>query len=328
MLELSKLRNILVTGGAGFIGSNFLNHYVPLFPDINFVNLDKLTYAGHLSNLNFKGAVNPKNYIFTNGDICDLPFLEKLFEKYRFEAVIHFAAESHVDQSIKNPGLFVEVNVLGTSNLLCLANRYKVLRFHHVSTDEVYGDLGETDYFRETTPLAPNSPYSASKAGSDLIVRSFVETFGLDATISRCSNNYGPNQDFSKLIPKFIRNLLNGQKVPLYKDGKNVRDWLFVQDHIEAIWQIFTKAEKGCVYNIGGNNEKTNLEITQILLQKIGKSEDYIEYVEDRLGHDFRYAIDATKIKNELGWSPRYTFEEAIIQTIDFYKAKFVEANI
>jgi dTDP-glucose 4,6-dehydratase len=325
MFNLKEIKTILITGGAGFIGSNFLNKYVLNYPQIHFVNLDKLTYAGHLDNL--KPVEKSENYTFVQGDICDLPFLEKLFEKYNFEAIIHFAAESHVDLSITNPGLFVEVNVLGTHNLLALSRKHNLKRFHHVSTDEVYGELGDAGYFTETTHLAPNSPYSASKAGSDLLVRSYVETFGFDATISRCSNNYGPNQDLSKLIPKFVTNLIKGDKVPLYKDGKNIRDWLFVEDHNDAIWEIFTKAKKGSVYNIGGNNEKSNMDITKTLLQKLNRDESYIEYVADRLGHDFRYAIDASKIKNDLGWSPKYNFETGITKTIEFYKSNIKHLN-
>ena len=215
----------------------------------------------------------------------------------------------------------MEANVVGTQKLLEKALKYEIKRFHHVSTDEVYGSLGETGYFTEQTTLAPNSPYSASKAGSDFLVRAYNETFGLNTTISRCSNNYGPNQDKTKLIPSFISKLKNNQKVPLYKDGKNVRDWLFVKDHVEAIWEIFMRAESGSVYNIGGNNEKTNTEITRILLEFFGKDESQIEFVTDRKGHDYRYAIDATKIKNDLGWTPKYTFETGIKETLNFYLA-------
>lgn len=319
MLDLSQIKNILVTGGAGFIGSNFLNEFVPKFPNINFVNLDKLTYAADLNNIKVGDS---QNYKFIQGDICDSKLLENIFESENLDSVIHFAAESHVDLSIKNPGVFVEANVVGTQRLLEKSLKYQIKRFHHVSTDEVYGSLGETGYFTEQTTLAPNSPYSASKAGSDFLVRAYNETFELDTTISRCSNNYGPNQDQTKLIPSFISKLKNNQKVPLYKDGKNVRDWLFVKDHVEAIWEIFTKAKSGSVYNIGGNNEKTNMEITRILLDYFGKDESYIEFVTDRKGHDYRYAIDATKIKNDLGWTPKYTFETGIKETLNFYLAK------
>ena len=318
MLDLSQIKNILVTGGAGFIGSNFLNEFVPKFPNINFINLDKLTYAADLNNIK---VGDNQNYKFIQGDICDSKLLENIFESEKIDSVIHFAAESHVDLSIKNPGIFVEANVVGTQKLLEKALKYEIKRFHHVSTDEVYGSLGETGYFTEQTTLAPNSPYSASKAGSDFLVRAYNETFGLNTTISRCSNNYGPNQDKTKLIPSFISKLKNNQKVPLYKDGKNVRDWLFVKDHVEAIWEIFMRAESGSVYNIGGNNEKTNMEITRILLEFFGKDESQIEFVTDRKGHDYRYAIDATKIKNDLGWTPKYTFEAGIKETLNFYLA-------
>lgn len=316
MLKLSDIKNILITGGAGFIGSNFLNEFVPKYPEITFINLDKLTYAGNLKNLKIKES---SNYKFIQGDICNSELLENLFSQEKIDAVIHFAAESHVDISIKNPGIFVETNIVGTQKLLEQSLKYNVKRFHQVSTDEVYGSLGKTGYFTEKTNLAPNSPYSASKASSDFLVRAYHETFGLNATISRCSNNYGPNQDLTKLIPLFITKLKNNQKVPLYKDGKNVRDWLFVKDHVEAIWEIFTRSENGLVYNIGGNNEKTNLEITKILLDYFGKNEDQIEYVSDRKGHDLRYAIDANKIKKDLGWEPKYTFENGMAETLAFY---------
>ena len=322
MFNILECRTILVTGGAGFIGSNFVNHFVPLFPNIRFVNLDKLTYAADISNI----KVSTQNYAFEEGDIVDLDYLNSLFDKYKFDAVIHFAAESHVDLSIKNPGIFVQTNVLGTQNLLSMSLKYGVKRFHHVSTDEVYGDLPVDRpeiKFTESTPLAPNSPYSASKAGSDLMVRASIETFGLDAVITRCSNNYGQYQDKTKLIPKFICNLLTGQKVPLYAKGDNIRDWLYVQDHCEAIWEVFTRAKPGSIYNIGGNNEMTNMQITRKLLELTNTDESYIEYVADRLGHDMRYAIDASKIKNELGWEPRYTFEQGIAETVQYYKSSY-----
>jgi dTDP-glucose 4,6-dehydratase len=316
MLDLSQIKTILVTGGAGFIGSNFLNRYVPEYPEICFVNLDKLTYAANLNNIE---VANAKNYTFIQGNICDTHFLEKLFVDRPIDAIIHFAAESHVDLSIENPDIFVQTNIIGTQNLLSFAHKYGIKRFHHISTDEVYGSLGNTGYFTEETNIQPSSPYSASKAGSDHLVCAYHHTFGLDTTLSRCSNNYGPYQDTTKLIPKFISLLASDKKVPLYKDGKNIRDWLFVRDHVEAIWCIFTKAASGAIYNIGGNNEKTNSEITSLLLQFFGKDESYIEYVADRPGHDFRYAIDAAKIKNELDWQPTYTFEKGIAETIKFY---------
>jgi dTDP-glucose 4,6-dehydratase len=336
-------KTILITGGYGFIGSNFLNTFVPRFPDIKFINIDKLTYAANLNNLEFlpqnfgefndlkqeynwqsENLETASNYFFENGDILDLNFLEKVCQKYEIDSIIHFAAESHVDLSIKNPTIFVETNILGTQNLLTLAKKYQIQRFHHVSTDEVYGQLPIDKpeiKFTENTPLAPNSPYSASKVGSDFLVRAYIETFDLNAVITRCSNNYGPYQDKTKLIPKFITNLLNGQKVPLYASGQNVRDWLFVIDHCEAIWEVFTRGNKGEVYNIGGNNEMTNLQITKEILKLTGRDESYIEYVTDRPGHDLRYAIDASKIKNDLGWGPRFSFEDGIAKTFEFYKS-------
>jgi dTDP-glucose 4,6-dehydratase len=321
-MENTNFKTILVTGGCGFIGSNFLNKYVLLYPQTLFINLDKMTYAADFKNIL---VADQKNYVFVKEDICNQQGLELIFEKYKPDGVIHFAAESHVDLSILNPNIFVESNVVGTLNLLNMAKKYDVKRFHHVSTDEVYGELEETGYFTEQTPIAPNSPYSSSKASSDLLVRAYVKTFGLDAVISRCSNNYGPNQDITKLIPKFTTNLLNNKKVGLYATGSNVRDWLYVEDHCDAIWSIFTnleKAKKGEVYNIGGNSEKTNKEITYKLLELTGKDESMIEYVTDRMGHDFRYAIDASKIKKDLGWEPKYTFEEGMDKTFEFYKFK------
>ncbi|MBC7472603.1 MAG: dTDP-glucose 4,6-dehydratase [candidate division SR1 bacterium] len=316
MLDLLQIKTILVTGGGGFIGSNFLNKYVVDLPEIRFINLDILTYAANLNNIKVSEA---SNYKFIQGDICDIDFLDSLFTTMAIDAVIHFAAESHVDLSIKNPKIFIETNVIGTHNLLEISRKYSIKRFHHVSTDEVYGSLGNTGYFTEESPINPSSPYSASKAGSDHLVNAYHQTFALNTTLSRCSNNYGPYQDTTKLIPKFISLLTSERKVPLYKDGKNVRDWLFVKDHIEAIWCIFSKAKSSSIYNIGGNNEKSNSEITQILLENFGKDESYIDYVADRPGHDFRYAIDASKIKKELGWEPIYTFEKGIKETIKFY---------
>jgi glucose-1-phosphate thymidylyltransferase len=314
-------KNILVTGGCGFIGSNFLNKYVPLFPNINFVNVDVMTYAANENNVHIKDC---KNYKFYKTDIRNLEELDSIFEENQIDAVIHFAAESHVDLSIANPSLFVEVNVNGTSNLLELSKKYKIKRFHHVSTDEVYGELSDEGFFTENTPLAPNSPYSASKASSDMIVRAYNKTYGLNCVITRCSNNYGPNQDLTKLIPKFITNLEAGKKVPVYATGSNVRDWLYVEDHCDAIWKVFNDAKSGEVYNIGGNNEKTNMAITNKLIELTGKNSSSIEYVTDRLGHDFRYAIDASKIKNDLGWEPQYTFDIGIQKTFEFYSKKKV----
>ena len=316
---INNYNKILVTGGHGFIASNFLNKYVVLCPQITFVNLDSNTYATDPKNVIL---TNKSNYKFIQADIRELVKLEEIFKTENFDSVIHFAAESHVDFSITNPSIFVDTNITGTHNLLLMARKYQVKRFHHVSTDEVYGELDDKGLFTETTPLAPNSPYSASKASSDLLVRAYIETFGLNAVITRCSNNYGPNQDLTKLIPKFITNIINNKKIGIYGKGLNVRDWLYVEDHCDAIWEVFTKANKGEVYNIGGNTEKTNIEITKILLNKLGKTENLIEYIEDRLGHDFRYAIDASKIKNDLGWVPAYTFETGIDKTIEYYKNK------
>ena len=314
----SQYKNILITGGHGFIGSNMLNKYVASYPNINFINIDIDTYASNPSNVTIDEL---DNYKFVRCDIREIVPLEKVFKEYSIDSVIHFAAESHVDLSITNPDVFVTTNVNGTHNLLMLAKKYGIKRFHHVSTDEVYGELGEVGYFSETTPLAPNSPYSASKAGSDMLVRAYHETYGLDAVITRCSNNYGPNQDVTKLIPKFITNLIKDDNIGLYGKGANIRDWLYVEDHCDAIWTVFNNGLSGSVYNIGGNTEKTNLEIARTLLTKLGKSEMKIVYVNDRLGHDFRYAIDASKIKNDLGWEPKYTFENGISNTIDFYKS-------
>ena len=316
---INNYNKILVTGGHGFIASNFLNKYVVLCPQITFVNLDSNTYATDPKNVIL---TNKSNYKFIQADIRELVKLEEIFKTENFDSVIHFAAESHVDFSITNPSIFVDTNITGTHNLLLMARKYQVKRFHHVSTDEVYGELDDKGLFTELTHLAPNSPYSASKASSDLLVRAYIKTFDLNAVITRCSNNYGPNQDSTKLIPKFITNIINNKKIGIYGKGLNVRDWLYVEDHCDAIWEVFTKANKGEVYNIGGNTEKTNIAITKILLDKLGKDETLIEYIEDRLGHDFRYAIDASKIKNDLGWVPAYTFETGIDKTIEYYKNK------
>jgi dTDP-glucose 4,6-dehydratase len=315
-------RTIIITGGAGFIGSNYLNKFVVQYPKYRFVNVDALTYAGNLKNIheNVSGAAN---YVFEKGDIRELAWLEQIFAKYKPDSIIHFAAESHVDISIKNPGIFVETNIVGTHNLLMLAKKYGIKRYHQVSTDEVYGSL-ETmkGSFTEETPIAPNSAYSASKASADLLVRSYFKTFGLNATITRCSNNYGPHADTTKLIPLFITRLMRGEKVPLYGKGENVRDWLYVEDHIDAIDLVFHKGKAGEVYNVGGNTELSNMQIVKKLLELTGRGPDMIEYVADRPGHDFRYAIDASKIKRELGWTPKVSFEQGIQRTFEFYKAK------
>jgi dTDP-glucose 4,6-dehydratase len=314
---------VLVTGGAGFIGSNYLNKFVPVYPDHIFVNIDALTYAGDLKNIRVSDA---PNYVFEKADIRDRARLEEIFKKYAPDGVIHFAAESHVDFSITNPGIFVETNVNGAHNLLLLAKQYAVKRFLQVSTDEVYGSLETGDpAFTENTLLAPNSPYSASKAAAEFLARAYYKTFGLDVVITRCSNNYGPNQDTTKLIPFFITKLLAGEQVPLYGEGKNVRDWLHAEDHVDALDIVFHKGAAGEIYNIGGNNEIENIEITKTLIALAGRDETAIQYVSDRLGHDFRYAIDCSKIKRELGWSPKKTFDEGLRATFEFYKRIMVQ---
>lgn len=306
---------LVVTGGAGFIGSCFIRHMLNKYPDYKIVNLDALTYCANLKNL--KDIENNPNYTFIHGDIRDSKLATELFENA--DACINFAAESHVDNSILNPFVFVETNVNGTLNLLACAREAGLSRYLQVSTDEVYGTLGESGYFTEETPLAPNSPYSASKASADLLARAYFETYKLPVVTTRCSNNYGPYQFPEKLIPLFISNLLNNKKVPVYGDGMNVRDWLYVYDHCSAIDAVLHNGREGEVYNIGGNNEKTNMEITKILIDAMGKDETSIEYVKDRLGHDRRYAIDSTKIQRELGWQPSVTFEKGIKLTIDWY---------
>lgn len=309
------MTRILVTGGAGFIGSCFVRHMLKKHPDYKIINLDALTYCGNLENLD--DVKNNPNYTFVHGNICDRKLARELISEV--DCVVNFAAESHVDNSIKHPEIFVETNVQGTLNLLQASKELGVDRFLQVSTDEVYGTLGATGYFYETTPLAPNSPYSASKASADMLVRAYYETYGMPVLNTRCSNNYGPYQYPEKLIPFFISRLLKDQKVPVYGDGLNVRDWLYVYDHCEAIDVVLHKGKVGQVYNIGGHNEKTNMEITKLILSAMGKDESSIEYVQDRLGHDRRYAISNDKITTELGWKPSLTFEEGIKITIDWY---------
>lgn len=311
------MKNILVTGGAGFIGSNFIRYMLNKYKDYKIVNLDLLTYAGNIKSL-YDIQDNP-NYLFVKGDIADNKLVDEIVLEKKIDVIINFAAESHVDKSITNPDIFIKTNVLGTQNLLEVAKKYKIKKYFQISTDEVYGSLGKTGFFTETTPLAPNSPYSASKASADLLVMAYHHTFGLNVNITRCSNNYGPYQFPEKLIPLFITNLLNNKKVPLYGDGLNIRDWLFVEDHCVAIDTVLHKGKNGKIYNVGGNNEKTNRYITEVILKYLDKDESYIEYVQDRLGHDRRYAIDATKIKKELNWQPTYKFEDAIIKTIQWY---------
>lgn len=307
---------ILVTGGAGFIGSNFVHYILRNYQTDQVINVDSLTYASNLGNLT--GAKENPNYRFVLADITDRASLEPLFGDH-LDAVIHFAAESHVDRSIVTPEIFVRTNVLGTQTLLDLAKQYSVGKFVHVSTDEVYGTLGDTGVFTEQTPLAPNSPYSASKAGSDLMVRAYHETFGMNVNITRCSNNYGPYQFPEKLIPLMIQNALEDKPLPVYGDGLNVRDWLYVEDHCSAIDLVVRKGASGEVYNIGGNNERTNIHVVKTILQELGKPEALIQYVQDRPGHDRRYAIDATKIRTALGWSPEHDYESGIRATIRWY---------
>lgn len=306
---------LLVTGGAGFIGSCFVRHELKKHPDYKIINLDALTYCGNIENLN--DVKDNPNYTFVHGNICDRKLVRELVAES--DCIVNFAAESHVDNSIKHPEIFVETNIQGTLNLLQAGKELGVERYLQVSTDEVYGTLGKTGYFYETTPLAPNSPYSASKASADMLVRAYRETYGLPTLNTRCSNNYGPYQYPEKLIPFFISQLLKGEKVPVYGDGLNVRDWLYVYDHCEAIDVVLHKGKIGEVYNIGGHNEKTNMEITHLILEAMGKDESSIKYVKDRLGHDRRYAISNDKITAELGWKPSTTFEEGIKLTINWY---------
>lgn len=309
------MKTMLVTGGAGFIGSCFIRHILKKYPNYKVINFDALTYCGNLENLD-DIKENP-NYEFVHGNICDKNLVRNLVKKCDY--VVNFAAESHVDNSIKCPEIFVETNVQGTLNLLQACKELGIERFLQISTDEVYGSLGETGYFYETTSLQPNSPYSASKASADLLVRAYFETYGLPVLNTRCSNNYGPYQYPEKLIPFFISRLLKGEKVPVYGDGLNVRDWLYVYDHCEAIDVVLHKGKIGEIYNIGGHNEKTNLEITYLILDEMNKNKNSIEYVQDRLGHDRRYAIANDKITSELGWKPSVTFEQGIKLTIAWY---------
>lgn len=309
---------VLVTGGAGFIGSNFMLYMISKYPAYTFVNVDALTYAGNLENL--RSIEKHPDYRFVKADIADRQALEPLFAE-GLDAVINFAAESHVDRSILQPDIFVRTNVLGTQTLLDLAKQYNVGKFVQVSTDEVYGTLGETGLFTEETTLQPNSPYSASKAGADMLVRAYHETFGLNVNITRCSNNYGPYQFPEKLIPLMIQNALQDKQLPVYGDGLNVRDWLYVEDHCSAIDLVLHQGRNGEVYNVGGRNERNNIQVVKTILQELGKPESLITYVKDRLGHDRRYAIDADKIRSELGWQPKHDYESGIRETIRWYLA-------
>ncbi|MBU2921640.1 dTDP-glucose 4,6-dehydratase [Winogradskyella psychrotolerans] len=333
-------KTVLITGGAGFIGSNFIVYFLERYKNIKVVNLDKLTYAGELSNL--EKLEGNSNYEFIKGDICDTTLVNDLFIKHQFTDVIHFAAESHVDNSIKHPDAFINTNVYGTFNLLNIAKNHwmdapfsfkkacETNRFHHISTDEVYGTLGETGLFTEDTPYAPNSPYSASKASSDFIVRSYFHTYGMNVVTTNCSNNYGPKQHDEKLIPTIIRKALNSEPIPIYGDGKNIRDWLYVEDHCKGIDMAFQNGKAGETYNIGGKNERDNLyiahKICDILDDLKPKNKAYSEqitFVKDRPGHDFRYAIDASKIETELGWQADENFETGIVKTIEWYLNKY-----
>ena len=313
------MENILVTGAAGFIGSNFVEYMINHEKEKNIVVLDKLTYAGNLQNL--KKVMDKITFI--KGDICDFELIKEILNKYKINGIIHFAAESHVDNSIKNPFVFTQTNVIGTHVLLEATRQIwgegSENKFLHISTDEVYGTLGEEGYFTEQSPIKPNSPYSASKASSDLIALAYAETYHMNVNVTNCSNNYGPYQHNEKLIPHMIKLAMQNKQLTVYGNGKNIRDWLYVEDHCEAINLVYNKGKRKERYNIGGHNEKRNLEIVKLILKKLGKTEELISFVEDRKGHDYRYAIDPTKIKNELGWEPKTKFEQGIENTIEWY---------
>ena len=309
------MTNVLVTGGAGFIGSNFLRYMVNKYPNYDFINLDALTYCGNLENL--KDIEDKDNYSFVKGNVCDRELVNGIVENVDY--IVHFAAESHVDRSIEDPGIFIKSNILGTQTLLDASKKNDIRKFLQVSTDEVYGSLGPEGYFTEQTPLQANSPYSASKAGADLMVRAYHNTFDLPVNITRCSNNYGPYQFPEKLIPLMISNAIENKELPVYGDGKNIRDWLHVYDHCTGIDLVLHKGKAGEVYNIGGHNERANIDIVKLILNELDKPESLIKFVSDRLGHDRRYAIDSSKIRRDLGWRPKYTFEEGIIETIHWY---------
>ena len=309
--------NLFVTGGAGFIGSNFVRYMVKKYPNNHIVNYDLLTYAGNLENL--RDIENAPNYTFVKGNIRNRELVDFIIKEHKIDVIVNFAAESHVDRSIIEPDVFIKTNMLGTQVLLDVARENKITKYVQISTDEVYGSLGETGYFTEETPISPNSPYSASKAAGDLLVKAYHETYGLNVNITRCSNNYGPYHFPEKLIPLMVTNAIEGKELPIYGDGKNIRDWLHVEDHCSAIDLVIHKGAPGEVYNIGGHNERTNNEIVHLIVEKLGVSKDLIKYVEDRLGHDRRYAIDPTKIMTQLGWKPKYTFDTGIVETIQWY---------
>lgn len=308
---------ILVTGGAGFIGSNFIHRVLSKTDDVHIINFDALTYAGNLENL--KDLENNPNYSFIRGDVRNKEFLEYVITTNNIDGIINFAAESHVDRSINDSSPFISTNITGTLNLLEITKSCGIENYLQISTDEVYGSLGAEGLFTEESNITPNSPYSASKASADHLVNAFVHTFGINAKITRCSNNYGPYQFPEKLIPLMINNALNDKSLPVYGDGMNIRDWIHVDDHSDAIWEVFSRGKKGEVYNIGGNSEKPNIEIVKLLIAKLGKTEELIKYVKDRPGHDRRYAIDNSKIKAELGWEPKVKFEDGIESTVKWY---------
>ncbi|EJS64972.1 dTDP-glucose 4,6-dehydratase [Bacillus wiedmannii] len=310
--------NILVTGGAGFIGSNFVNYMLQRYETYKIINFDALTYSGNLNNV--KSLQGHPNYSFVKGEIQNGELLEHVIKERDVHVIVNFAAESHVDRSIENPIPFYDTNVIGTVTLLELVKKYPHIKLVQVSTDEVYGSLGKTGRFTEETPLAPNSPYSSSKASADMIALSYYKTYQLPVIVTRCSNNYGPYQYPEKLIPLMVTNALEGKKLPLYGDGLNVRDWLHVTDHCSAIDVVLHKGRIGEVYNIGGNNEKTNIDVVEQIISLLGKKKEDIAYITDRLGHDRRYAIDAQKMKNELGWEPQYTFEQGLKETVEWYE--------
>ncbi|WIY62392.1 dTDP-glucose 4,6-dehydratase [Bacillus arachidis] len=310
--------NVLVTGGAGFIGSNFIRYFLKKYPDSRVINYDLLTYAGNLSSI--KDIEPLSNYTFIQGDIRDAKKIQAVMQDYKIDSIVHFAAESHVDRSIQGPMEFYTTNIVGTAVLLEAAKAFGIQRFLHISTDEVYGSLGEIGHFTEETPISPNSPYSASKASSDLIALSYFETYKLPVIVTHCSNNYGPYQYPEKLIPLMITNAMEDKELPVYGTGQNVRDWLHVFDHCTAIDLVLHNGRDGEIYNVGGNNEKRNIEIVETILEKLGKSKSMISFVPDRLGHDWRYAIDSSKLQRELGWKPVYSFTKGLEDTIEWYR--------